>query len=116
VLEHAGQFAQFEVTGPHGDFVVEAFPHWGRLQVTFGSLGTRRRIEGTIRAQLRKLQACVGCGGCAALCPHGAIVQVGEHYRIDEARCTHCLRCVRDVKAGCWAAHSLNASGIDSHA
>ncbi|MGQ9730507.1 MAG: 4Fe-4S dicluster domain-containing protein [Candidatus Zipacnadales bacterium] len=63
---------------------------------------------GTLRAQFRKAQACVGCSGCVAACPNGAITEVGSRYHIAENRCTHCLACVREIKAGCWAADSVH--------
>lgn len=101
-----------QVVGPHGSFAVRAIPHWQRLRVTFDSGATRRRLEGTIRLQLRKLQACVGCGACAAICPRGAIVRVGARYAILDERCSRCLQCVRGLRAGCRAADSLHAARV----
>ncbi|MGD9495031.1 MAG: phosphoadenosine phosphosulfate reductase family protein, partial [Armatimonadota bacterium] len=68
-LETADHIGQLQVAGPHGAFAVRAIPHWRRVRVTFESDSMRRRLEGTVRLQLRKLQACVGCGACAAICP-----------------------------------------------
>lgn len=102
----------YRVSGPNGSFALHALPHWGRIRVTFATAATRRQLEGAIRLQLRKLQACIGCSGCAALCPRGAIVGVGSAYHIVDERCSHCLACVRGLKAGCRAAHSLNSRGV----
>ncbi|MBC7289513.1 MAG: phosphoadenosine phosphosulfate reductase family protein, partial [Armatimonadetes bacterium] len=103
-----GQFGYYTVFGPHGDFAVEAYAETGEIVLEFRDEATKRRLAGTLRAHFRKLQACVGCGGCAALCPTGAIVSVGERFHIGDHLCTHCLKCIRAVKAGCWAAHSVN--------
>lgn len=98
----------YEVVGPFGAFAVKATPLWKRVRVTFETPGARRRLEGTLRLQLRKLQACIGCGACAAICPSAAITRVGPQYHIVDAKCTHCLQCARGLKAGCRAAQSLN--------
>jgi len=104
----------FSVAGPHGGFTVVAGPKSKYVRVTFDSYKSQRRLENTVRMQLRKLQACVGCGGCAALCPQGAIVKVGSEYTIVNDLCTHCLQCVRGVKAGCWAADSLHGRAVET--
>ena len=40
---------------------------------------------------------CVGCGACAAACPHGAVVREGDVYNRDMQLCRNCGECV----AGC---------------
>jgi phosphoadenosine phosphosulfate reductase len=105
---------EFGVSGRHGTFTVLAAPRGRYLRVIFDTPSTQRKLEGTIRLQVRKLQACVGCGGCASRCPAGAIVSVGNEYRIAEDRCHCCLACVRGLKAGCIAAHSLNAKAVET--
>jgi len=107
-----GASGDFEVTGRWGVFAVHAVPHWGKVRVTFADPAARRRLVGTIRLQLRKLQSCVGCGACAALCSHGAIVRVGSRYSISDAACDHCLKCVRGLRAGCQAAESLRTRQV----
>lgn len=110
------EVGQFHVVGPYGTFALRATPHWQRIRATFGDRRTRRRLEGTLRLQFRKLQACVGCGGCASLCPQGAITAVGDNYQVISERCTHCLLCVRGLKAGCRAADSLHARRVRTFA
>lgn len=105
----------YHVLGPHGAFAAKAIPHWRRVRVTFDSLKTKRSLEGTVRLQLRKLQACAGCGACAAICPEGAIIKVGSDYSICEERCSHCLRCIRGLRAGCRAADSLHSRQVVRH-
>lgn len=104
--------AQYHVVGPYGSFSVRAVPHWRRVRVTFESAQIRKRLEGTLRLQMRKLQACVGCGACAAVCPQGAIVRVGTEYSIAQERCSNCLQCARKLRAGCRAADSLHARRV----
>jgi phosphoadenosine phosphosulfate reductase len=99
----------YSVSGIHGDFTVELTRDCKLIRVRFANLRCRQRLMGTLRSQFRKLQACVGCGACAAMCPHKAITSVGPDYRISEADCVHCLNCVRNLKAGCIAADSLHA-------
>lgn len=102
--------ADFDVLGPYGSFSLRAIPLWKRVRVAFADLRTRRRLEGALRLQFRKLQACVGCGACAALCPGSAIVSVGAAYQIVDDRCTNCLACVRGIEKGCRAAASVNVA------
>lgn len=102
--------ADFDVLGPFGAFSLRAIPLWKRVRVAFADLRTRRRLEGALRLQFRKLQACVGCGACAALCPANAIVGVGVSYQIVVDRCTNCLACVRGIEKGCRAAASVNVA------
>lgn len=108
--------ALYDVVGPHGSFSAKAMPRWRKLRVQFATAQARRKLEGTIRLQLRKLQTCVSCGACAALCPHSAVTRVGADYRIAEDRCTHCLACARGLRAGCRAAQSLNWKKVGKRA
>ena len=105
---HIGNIGHYQVVGPHGNFAIRAVPQRQHIRATFENGLVRKRLEGALRLQFRKLQACVGCGGCAAICASGAIVRVGPDYAILQEQCTHCLQCIRKIRAGCIAAHSLN--------
>jgi len=64
------------------------------------------RVGGLVTKQLKKALNCVGCGGCIGVCPNYAItVSDAGHFRIDEEKCSHCLKCVTDnfVERGCLA-------------
>jgi len=80
-----------------------------RAHVRVTSLAPERAdlLRTRVERQLRKYQACVGCGACVAVCRRGAI-SVSGGYRIDEERCTGCLDCVRLLSRGCPAAHSVS--------
>ena len=81
----------------------------GHISVTYVSNRAQRQLTPLLESQIRKVQACVGCGGCASLCPQGAIAVERSVHRIDDAACTRCLRCVRRLRNGCLAAHSVHA-------
>lgn len=38
---------------------------------------------------------CVGCGACAKVCPHGAVVKTGDVYTRDRALCKDCGACAK---------------------
>ena len=57
-----------------------------------------------VECQLKKYQACFGCGGCPAICPQKAINLIGSEYHIDEERCVGCLKCIAHYDQGCLAA------------
>lgn len=106
--------AAYAVKGPHGAFTAEVVVDRKLIRVRFADAKTKQNLTGTLRAQFRKLQACVGCGACAALCGQGAIISVGPGYRINQDKCTHCLECVRGLKAGCVAADSVHAKAVNA--
>jgi phosphoadenosine phosphosulfate reductase len=62
-----------------------------------------------VDCQIRKYQACVLCGGCPSVCPRGAITNTINAYRIDEGKCTNCLRCISHFDTGCLASKVLQA-------
>lgn len=107
-----GQFTLLSVEGRWGSLYLQVFADANLIRVRFASARQLNDLQGTLRAHLRKLQACVGCGACAALCPRAAIIRVGPDFTIAEGRCTGCLRCVRNLKAGCVAADALHASKV----
>lgn len=57
-----------------------------------------------IDCQLRKYQACIGCGGCPAICKNRAIKIIGGNYRIDAKKCTGCMECIAYYDKGCLVA------------
>lgn len=59
-----------------------------------------RLISQRIDCQLRKYQSCIGCLGCASVCPHSAITYVDRHYKIADEKCTGCLRCINPWQRG----------------
>lgn len=48
----------------------------------------------TAPALLHDGKRCVGCGGCVAVCPQGALSLAGGKARVDRARCVGCGSCV----------------------
>ena len=44
-------------------------------------------------------EACIGCGRCAAVCPHGVYVQKDGLRRIFFERCRACGRCAEECPA-----------------
>ena len=54
-----------------------------------------------IECQIRKYQACFGCGGCPSICPAKAISLIGDDYVIDAKKCVGCMKCVAHFDQGC---------------
>lgn len=65
----------------------------GSLRVTFCVGKNVRLLKQRYEKQIRKFQSCVLCGACASHCPSGAIITNGV-FKVDESKCTGCLRCV----------------------
>jgi len=70
----------------------------------------QRLLLQQIERQIKKFQACVGCGGCVAVCPTGAL-SLNPSIRVDGETCIRCLKCSRFTKSGCIALNSLHTSG-----
>jgi phosphoadenosine phosphosulfate reductase len=82
----------------------------GHIRVTLHVQKYQRLLSQRITRQIRKALACVPCGFCQTVCPANAISCNG-HYAIDPEKCVHCLRCVREIRGGCVAAHATRVTG-----
>jgi phosphoadenosine phosphosulfate reductase len=97
----------FDVKSNNSRFTVRFSGESGSVRVEFDSLKSKNQIKELVRKQIRKVKFCVGCRACVSICPNNAIMRVGEQYKIDQERCNHCLRCVRENK-GCLAVDSIH--------
>lgn len=51
--------------------------------------------------------ACVGCGLCEAVCPHGVLALVdGKARLLDRDLCMECGACARNCPAGALSVHA----------
>ncbi|MDR3555563.1 MAG: phosphoadenosine phosphosulfate reductase family protein [Syntrophobacteraceae bacterium] len=66
-----------------------------------------RLFQQRIEKQLRKLQSCIYCGSCEAVCSQHALCSSGNYSIINE-KCVSCLHC---VSHDCLAVKSLHFNG-----
>jgi phosphoadenosine phosphosulfate reductase len=87
---------------------LQGLPGSYELKVTVVNPSNYRLISQRIDCQLRKYQSCIGCLGCASVCPRGAITYVDGSYRISEEKCVGCLDCINPwQRGGCLMAKVL---------
>jgi phosphoadenosine phosphosulfate reductase len=87
---------------------LQGLPSTYELKVSVISPSNYRLISQRIDCQLRKYQSCIGCLGCASVCPRGAITYIDGHYRISEEKCVGCLDCINPWgRGGCLMAKVL---------
>jgi NAD-dependent dihydropyrimidine dehydrogenase PreA subunit len=53
---------------------------------------------------------CIGCGGCAEICPNGAMQLIEGLAVLDQAACTQCQSCVDACPAGAIVAVELSVA------
>lgn len=60
-------------------------------------------LQRMVSYQIRKYNACRKCLKCESVCDHGAIHIFGDTYKIDDAKCKRCKKCVsaKYLDAGC---------------
>lgn len=60
-------------------------------------------LQRMIGYQVRKFNACRKCLKCESVCKQGAIVILGDEYRIDSGKCVRCRKCVsaKYLDGGC---------------
>lgn len=112
VLHDDGSVAQGVILDSCGSIVLSIRVSRLRNHARFtihGSSGSRLLTQRLVR-QMRKYQACALCGVCATTCPARAI-SVNGRYCIADDECTHCLRCVTNIRGGCVSWHSLAVTG-----
>lgn len=96
------------VVGSHNPFVITGTIGDTQLSVSFGAKRNHLR-KLRIEKQIEKYLNCVHCGGCAGVCPHGAISIHAGKYKVDENVCTNCGRCTttKYLREGCVALNYL---------
>lgn len=60
-------------------------------------------LQRMVSYQIRKYNACRKCLKCESVCDHGAIHIFGDTYRIEDAKCKRCKKCVSSkyLSSGC---------------
>ena len=91
-------------------FRFQALPGEAYMSVVLLITKGRRLLLARIERQIKKFQTCVQCGSCAAVCPTGAI-STSSPLRIDDEKCTRCLKCSRLLNRGCVALNSMYGNG-----
>jgi phosphoadenosine phosphosulfate reductase len=79
-----------------------------QVKVVYLAREGRYHLRQKVERQLKRFQACVGCGACQGLCPQGAIT-VRSPFAIDESRCVGCGKCLTSkyIPSGCIAVDVL---------
>ncbi len=81
-------------------FVLQGNKGRKELKVKLLTSKNKLLLSQRIECQLRKYQFCISCSACTNVCPFGAISLI-KGYKIDEVKCTHCMKCIAYYHKGC---------------
>lgn len=85
----------------------------GRAVFKFRDNEEKAKMLTPIRAFLRKVSACIGCGCCESECGAAAITIRNSSIKIDGEKCIKCHKCY-SIEKDCWRFKSMYKSENDN--